>query len=105
MDPKGVKMGTLVDTIRNDILQDSHNILTESNDTDVHANDSLGNAHKKNIVLSPQVEVCLSQEMVMSHHNIHVPPLELSNPDEYGNDTSTRMGHSRFIIDPVVRCL
>lgn len=71
MDPNVLMMGTSVGMAQNDIPQDSYNMMTESNDTVVHPKDNLGNAHNTKDIMSPQAEVCISQETMASHDNPH----------------------------------
>lgn len=89
--PKSVKMGALVDMTRNNLPQDVHKILTEPNDTGVHTNHFLKkfSQHK----YSPQVEVRVSQETMMSHDNPNGPSIALRYHDEDTDDTPTRMSH------------
>lgn len=78
VDPNNVRMGALLGMVRKYISQAFHDMMTESSDTVEHINDSLGSAHNANEVVSAQVEVCISQEMMASHDNPHVPSIESS---------------------------
>lgn len=62
--------------------------MNESNDTTVvHTDDRLEYAHERVEAVSPQVEVCKSQEMMTAHGNPYVPSRELSDHDKYTIDT------------------
>lgn len=82
-DSKSVKM---VGTTRRSIPQDFHEIMIESSDTVPRTNDSFGNARNTHEVMSSQVQVYLSREM-MTSHNPHVPSITLGSDDEHTNDT------------------
>lgn len=76
MNSMSVRMEVLVGKTRDNIPQDSNNILTESNDTVLNTNHSLGNDHNTKKVMSPEVGVvCVSQEMMASHDNPHFPSI------------------------------
>lgn len=73
---------TFQDITRNHILQVSYSIMTtESYEIDhVRTNNSLGNTHNiDQLMMSPQIEVCISRKMMTSNDDTHGPSIELSN--------------------------
>lgn len=67
---------------------DATNFMTKSDDTsDIRTKDSLEHAHNKYVVVSPQAELCIYQNMMTSYDN--------------PQDTSSRLNHSvSSVTDP-----
>lgn len=100
--PKREETKTLEDTTRKDVLQDTlRKMLTGSNDTDKLANDKVGHAQSTNKVLSSQVLVRVSREMIMSWDKVNDQQKSRLTLRKDTDDTPTRNDHSTInIIDP-----